>query len=520
MIKGGENYLNRSKMRAKLQEKLGESLASVIPITAIVLVLSITIAPMSLSTMALFIVGALLLIFGMSLFSLGVDMAMTPFGENMGIAMTKSRRVLPLLAICFVIGVLITIAEPDLQVLAEQVSAVPNMTLIITVAVGVGIFLVFSMLRMLFKIPLKYMLFGFYIIVFGLLAFAPNEFIPVAFDSGGVTTGPITVPFILALGVGMASIRSDKSGQNDSFGLVSLASIGPIIAVLILGIVYQPDSTDYSMVVITDYSSLAEVVLEFLRSFPSYIYEVSLAFGPIIAVFIIFNLVTHRFRGHMLVRIIIGFIYTFIGLILFLTGVNVGFMPAGTLLGWYIAESNLKYLLIPLGMIMGWFTVIAEPSVHVLNRQVEEITNGAISHKAMNRSLSIGVAIAAGLAMTRVLTGISILWFLIPGYAIALLMAFFTPPIFTGIAFDSGGVASGPMTATFLLPFAMGACDALGGNMMLDAFGVVAMVAMTPLITIQILGLAYKRRMRVAKETRAICDALPDDIIDYEEVIA
>lgn len=507
-------------MKIKLQEKLGESLASVMPITAIVLVLSITIAPLPLSTMVLFIFGALFLIIGMTFFSLGVEMSMTPFGENMGITMTKSRRILPMLAICFVVGVLITIAEPDLQVLAEQVSAVPNMLLIITVAVGVGIFLVVSMLRMLFKIPLKYMLFGFYLIVFALLVFTPNEFIPVAFDSGGVTTGPITVPFILALGMGIASIRSDKSGQDDSFGLVALSSIGPIMAVILLGMLYKPDNMEYSVIVIADYSSLAEVVYEFLRSFPPYIYEVSVAFSPIMAVFIIYNLVTRRFRGHMLVKTVIGFAYTYIGLILFLTGVNIGFLPAGSLLGSYIAGSNLKYLLIPLGMIMGWFTVIAEPSVHVLNRQVEEITKGAISHKAMNRSLSIGVAIAAGLAMARVLTGISVLWLLIPGYVIAVFLSFFSPPIFTGIAFDSGGVASGPMTATFLLPFAMGACGALGGNMMLDAFGVVAMVAMTPLITIQILGLSYKRRMRAGNAAQAICDSLPDDIIDYEEGIA
>jgi len=289
---------------------------------------------------------------------------------------------------------------------------------------------------------------------------------------------------------------------------------------MILGILYKPDSTNYTMAQISEYANTADVVREFTSSLPTYIAEVAFAFLPILGVFIIFNLITHRFRGHMLGRTSIGFVYTFIGLVLFLTGVNVGFMPAGTLLGSIIASGALKYLLIPLGMIMGWFTVIAEPSVRVLNRQVEEITNGAISQKAMNRSLSIGVAISTGLAMTRVLTGISIFWFLIPGYAIALTLAFFCPPIFTGIAFDSGGVASGPMTATFLLPFAMGACDALGGNMMLDAFGVVAMVAMTPLITIQILGLSYKKRVRTFKETRAIYDALPDEIIDYEEVPA
>ena len=501
------------------KEKLNEALSSVLPITAIVLALSVTLAPMPLGTLVLFLVGAALLIIGMALFSLGVDMAMTPFGESMGIYMTKARKILVMLSICFVIGVLITIAEPDLQVLAEQVSAIPNWTLIIAVAVGVGIFLVVAMLRILFKVPLKFLLLGFYIVVFGIAAFAPTSFIPVAFDSGGVTTGPITVPFILALGVGIASIRSDKGGSEDSFGLVAVCSIGPIMSVLVLSILYKPDHSDVPTTQIIDYLTTTDVAKEFLHHLPDYISEVALAVSPIVAVFFIFNLISRRFRGHRLGRTLVGFLYTYIGLVLFLTGVNVGFMPAGAFVGGALASSALKYLLIPIGMLMGWFTVIAEPSVHVLNRQVEEITQGGISQKSMNLSLSIGVAISTGLAMIRVLSGISVFWFLIPGYTLALLMAFRVPPIFTGIAFDSGGVASGPMTATFLLPFAMGACAALGGNIMLDAFGVVAMVAMTPLITIQVLGLFYKRRMHSMEKARALYESLPDEIIDYEGAI-
>lgn len=503
-------------MSVNYLKKFNESLSSVLPITAIVLALSVTIAPMPLGILVLFLVGALMLIVGMSLFSLGVDMAMTPFGEAMGAGMTKTRRIGLVLLVCFVIGMLITIAEPDLQVLAEQVPSIPNMALILTVAAGVGTFLVVAMLRILFKIPLRFLLLGFYIFVFALTFFVPDEFIPVAFDSGGVTTGPITVPFILALGVGVSSIRSDKSGHDDSFGMVALSSIGPILSVLVLGILYKPGSAEYTLFQVTDYSDTAEIARAFLHSIPVYLKEVSLAVLPIFGVFVIFNLLTKRFRGHGLGRMVIGFLYTFVGLVLFLTGVNVGFMPAGTFMGAEIAATDFKYLLIPLGMLMGWFIVIAEPSVHVLNQQVEEITNGAVSQKSMNLSLSIGVAISTGLAMTRVLTGISIFWFLIPGYALALLLAFKAPPIFTGIAFDSGGVASGPMTATFLLPFAMGACQRLGGNMMLDAFGVVAMVAMTPLITIQVLGLFYKHRMERLKEARELYESLPDNIIDYE----
>ncbi|MDL2300560.1 DUF1538 domain-containing protein [Clostridiaceae bacterium OttesenSCG-928-D20] len=502
-----------------LKEKFFESLSSVLPITAIVLILSVTITPMPLGVMLLFIFGAMMLIVGMSFFTLGADMALTPFGESMGVSMTKSKKVGLLLIVSLVIGMLVTIAEPDLQVLANQVPSIPNSVLIITVALGVGLFLMLAMIRMFLKIPLRYVLIALYAIVFILASFAPNEFIPVAFDSGGVTTGPITVPFILALGVGVASIRSDKKGHDDSFGLVALSSIGPIIAVLLLGIVYKPDSAAYSVFEVVDYSDTKEIIRVFLYDTPKYISEVSLAIAPIFLVFLLYNMITHRFKGHRLGRTVIGFLYTFVGLVLFLTGVNVGFMPAGTFIGGAIAglDGRMSYLLIPLGMLMGWFIVAAEPSVHVLNRQVEEMTNGAVSQKAMNLSLSIGVAVSTGLAMIRVLTSISIFWFLIPGYALAIFLSFKAPPIFTGIAFDSGGVASGPMTATFLLPFAMGACDALGGNMMLDAFGVVAMVAMTPLITIQILGIYYDRRIVRMKRALEVYNTLDDDIIDYLE---
>ncbi len=503
-------------MNTNLKEKIYESLASVLPITVIVLVLSVTITPMPLGIMAMFLAGAVLLIVGMGLFSLGVDIAMTPMGEAVGVTMTKSKKIWVILPVSFIIGVLITIAEPDLQVLAEQVP-VPNMTLILTVAIGVGIFLVVAMLRILFKVPLRFMLVGFYVVVFLLAIFTPAEFLPAAFDSGGVTTGPITVPFILALGVGVASIRSDRDGHDDSFGLVALCSIGPILSVMLLTILYKPDAAAYSTSTVVEVANTQEIAAQFFAHFPDYLSEVAVAIAPIAGVFLIFNLITRRFRRRRLASILVGFLYTFVGLVLFLTGVNVGFMPAGTYMGSLLADSSYKWLLIPLGMLIGYFIVIAEPAVGVLNRQVETITNGAISQSAMNHSLSIGVAISVGLAMTRVLTGINIFWFLIPGYAIALCLSFYVPKIFTGIAFDSGGVASGPMTATFLLPFAQGACEALGGNILTDAFGAVAMVAMTPLITIQVMGVFYKRKMDKMIATRALADALPDTIIDYEE---
>jgi hypothetical protein len=507
-------------MNKILKEKINEALSSVLPITAIVLILSITITPLPIGTLMLFLTGAVLLIIGMGFFTLGADISMMPMGEGIGAEMTKTKNLSLVIFICILMGILITIAEPDLQVLANQVPAIPNKVLILTVAIGVGIFLVIAMLRTLYKIKLSHMLIFFYLIAFILAMFVPDNFIPVSFDSGGVTTGPITVPFIMALGLGLASIRSDKDSHDDSFGLVALCSVGPILAVLLLGIVYNPSSATYSSAEIPEILTSRDVAKEFAIGLPHYFQEVFIALVPIILFFTLFQFKFKRYRKHQLLKITVGFLYTFIGLVLFLTGVNVGFLPVGQFLGSEIAASPYKWLLIPLGMLIGYFIVAAEPAVHVLNKQVEDISSGAIPQSAMQISLSIGVAISVGLAMTRVLTGISIYWFLIPGYIIAIGLTFLVPRIFTGIAFDSGGVASGPMTATFLLPFAMGACESLGGNILTDAFGAVAMVAMTPLITIQMLGLIYKRKMKVTTGLEPIdIMGLEDEIIQYEEEI-
>lgn len=498
------------------RHKLIESLQSVSPIIIIVLALCFTITPLPLDIMLVFIMGAVLLVVGAALFSGGVDMAMTPMGEAIGSDMTKTRRVGLVLLICFLIGAIITIAEPDLQVLAEQVPTIPNLVLILTIAVGVGLFLVVAVLRILFHISLRWMLFGLYLLTFALVFLAPRDFIPLAFDSGGVTTGPITVPFILALGVGIATIRGDRGGQDDSFGLVALCSIGPILMVLLLGLFFRPTGADYHSSVLIDAGNTREVGIAFLHALPEYFMEVAWSILPIVGVFVLYNILTKRFRNARLVRMSAGFSNAYLGLVLFLTGANTGFMPVGSYLGEALASTSFSFLLIPLAMIIGYFVVVAEPSVQVLNKQVEEITNGAVTQKAMSLSLSIGVAISAGLAMTRVVTGINIFWFLIPGYVIAIGLSFFVPKLFTGIAFDSGGVASGMMTATFLLPFTMGACTALGGNLLTDAFGVVAMVAMTPLLTIQVLGLYSRLKADRLTAARATVDALVDDIIDYD----
>ncbi len=496
----------------RLRSKFKEALVAVLPVVGILLVLSLTIAPMSPSILLSFLFGSVMVMVGMMFFTLGAEMSMTPMGEKVGAKMTKTKKVWLIVLLAFILGVIITISEPDLQVLASQVPSIPNTALILAVAVGVGIFLVFAILRMLLRIALSHLLVVFYIIVFALMFFVPAGFRAIAFDSGGVTTGPMTVPFIMALGVGIAAIRNDDNAADDSFGLVALCSVGPILAVLILGLIFSPSGSDYAANVIPRLETSVELGRMFSGAIPHYMGEIAISLLPIVVFFGLFQVFSLRLKGRSLGKIVIGLIYTYIGLVLFLTGANVGFMGAGSYLGSVLAASKYRYLLIPIGALIGFFIVKAEPAVYVLNHQVEEITDGSISAKAMGISLSVGVAVSVALAMIRVITGIPILYFLIPGYAIAIGLSFFVPKMFTAIAFDSGGVASGPMTATFLLPLAQGACMACGGDLAADAFGVVAMVAMTPLITIQVLGMVHqlKNRRRGAHQLDADFD---DDAI-------
>lgn len=507
-------------LQSKFKEKLTETLKAVFPILAIVLILCFSIAPIPPSILMTFLVGAVLLIVGMLFFNVGVEMSMTPIGERVGSIMTKSKNVFIVILISFIMGFIITISEPDLQVLAEQVPSVPNLTLILAVALGVGGFLIVALLRMLFGIALGHLLIIFYGIVFALTLFVPGDFLAVAFDSGGVTTGPMTVPFIMSFGLGISAIRSDRHAEEDSFGLIALCSIGPILAVLILGMIFHPESAEQVSDAIPVINDTVELWSLFAQGFPTYIEEIAISLLPIVVFYGIFQLISKDANKRTLTKIIIGLFYTYIGLVLFLTGVNVGFMPAGNYLGQTMAGLPFAWIIVPIGMIIGYFIVLAEPAVFVLTKQVEELTSGAISAKAMGLSLSIGVATSVGLAMIRVLTGISILWFLVPGYLVALVLTFLVPKIFTAIAFDSGGVASGPMTATFLLPFAMGACEALGGNIITDAFGIVAMVAMTPLITIQIMGVVFKvKESKLHKEMAMQTPVHTQDAYDDMEII-
>ncbi len=499
--------------RKNLGKKLAESVLSVLPIAALVIVAAFSVGGIDGGLIGLFAVGAVLLILGMGLFTLGADVAMMPMGGAVGAALSKSRKVWLAVIVCFVMGMLITVAEPDLQVLAGQLKSGEgvNTALIVAVAAGVGAFLVLSVLRTFFRIDLRYILIFFYVVVFILAAFVPDDFIAVAFDSGGVTTGPVTVPFLMSLGLGIAAVRGGKSNEEDSFGMIALCSIGPVLAVVILGLTGGAE-VSASVETVPEIGSFADIMRAVANGLPYYLKEVAIALSPIVAVFLVFQFAAIRLPKDRLIRILIGIVYTYIGLSVFLTGVNVGFMPLGKTLGETIGGREYNWILVPIAAVMGALVVFAEPAVHVLNKQVEEITGGAISSRVMMAFLAVGVSVALALSMLRVITGVSIWYFLVPGYAIALLLTFFVPRVFTGIAFDSGGVASGPMTATFILPFAIGACTAGGGNIFTDAFGLVAFVAIAPLISVQILGLIYALKTRRVKALAAPSD---EEVVDF-----
>lgn len=504
-LKGGIiiRQIHLRETRTAVTEKVVESLFSVLPIVIIVFILCLYISPMQPDLLLTFLVGAMMLIIGMGLFSLGAEQSMTPIGNQIGTALTRTKNLPLILAVSFLLGFAITIAEPDLQVLAQTVPHISNTVLLITVGAGVGFFMSVCMLRILTGMRLRLLLIFFYAIIFLLAFFADKNFIGIAFDSGGVTTGPMTVPFILALGLGVSNVRSDKNAEADSFGLVALCSIGPVLAVLILGFFYK-DNAAVADLSTASYGTTTDIGYAFLHAIPHYLKETAIAMLPIIVIFFLFQFTLLHLDSRNLGKIMIGLLYTYIGLVLFLTGVNIGFSALGAELGAALSSGKSVWWLVPLAMAIGWFIISAEPAVAVLEKQIETVSAGAIPGRVIKRSLSIAIALAMGLSMIRVLTGISLFWFLIPGYTTALILTFFVPDIYTAIAFDSGGVASGPMTATFMLQFFMGASIALGGNVLQDAFGVVALVAMMPLVSIQLVGLFYECKQKRTKETTVV----------------
>lgn len=501
-------------------KKLHEALIGVVPVTIIILIVNIT-TPMKAMDFWSFLFGAGLLIVGLTLYSFGSGSSIEFMGKMIGNEVSKSKKRGVILGICGAIGVIVTIAEPDLSVLAAQVNGIPNMVLILSIAIGVGIFAVIAVVRLMFRVGLKWVLIFFYGLIF-VLAFAlPSDFVPLAFDSSGVTTGPLTVPFIMALGASLSVAFGGKDSQDSSFGIVGICSIGPILAVMILSLFLSPDVE--SEVASAEYANFSEVLWGYAQNLPHYLKEMAIALSPILVFFLIYNFVAFKLSAKSLLRTVFGAVYVYLGLAIFLLGANMGFVPAGRHIGSALVEGS-GYMLIVVGVIVGAVIVLAEPAVHVLTREVEEVTGGVIKRKAMLAVMCLSMAISVGLAMTRIIFDINIMWVLAIGYGAALLLTFVVPKIFTGIAFDSGGVASGAMTAAFLLPMASGATYALYGDspeigsyIMRDAFGAVALVAMTPLVAIQVLGLVF--RLRTVRARRARTEELAAMLARDGEVI-
>ncbi len=489
------------------KSNLKESFSTIMPIVLIVAFLSIFV-PVTPSLIASFIISSIILIIGSALFTFGVDISMILIGEKIGNKLVKSKKIWIVLLVSFIIGTVVTVAEPDLRVLAQQITSIPTLTLIIVIGVGVGLSLLLSSLRSLYGWSLNVMLLIGYIIVLVFTFFIPEEFVPVAFDTGGITTGTISLPFILTLGVGLVANRTDKKAQESGFGLVSLCSVGPIIMVMLLALIYSPTSSydPYNLI------RLNINFIDYIEQLKISISDVIISLSPILVVFVIFQFLTRAISKIEMRKIILGIVLIFLGLTLFFTSANVGFMDMGYFIGKYIAGTQYKYLLIPLGMIIAFYIAIAEPAVQVLNSQIEEITEGNISKKTLNISLALGVSIATGMSIIRIFTNTSFLYYIIPGQILSLVLMLFCPKLFTAIAFDAGGATGGTLTAAFLLPITIGICLATGTNVLKGAFGIAALVSLAPLITIQIVGIIYKYR----NKTVINVDDLDDSIIDFD----
>ena len=494
--------------------KIKEAALSVLPVMLIVLSICFTpLVDLSTAEITAFIVASVMLVIGIGLFNLGADLAMSPMGEHVGSGLSKSGKPALLLIVCFVMGVMITIAEPDLSVLAGQVSdMVKNYVLIGVVGVGVGLFLLLSIIRTVKNKPLPQYLMFFYLLLFALVAVLilreGNDFAALAFDSGGVTTGPITVPFIMALGIGIASSVGHSKSAENNFGSIAFCSVGPVLAVVAIGLTSK-GKVNYTL---PDYSVESKIGSNLVHTLLETVGEVAVALVLIAGIFFILQFTLLKLPAKKLFQIINGIIYTFVGLVIFMTAVKIGFMPVGFKLGTQLSEKLHPAALVGFGFLTGMVTVLAEPAIHVLNKQVENVTGGSVSGRSMMIALSVGVGISIALSIIRIIFDFSILYYLIPGYIISLGLSLLVPGIYTAIAFDSGGVASGPLTSSFILPFAIGACSMLQGvgKIPVDAFGVVAMVAMTPLITIQLLGFRAITAERV-KNKRAMARILSAD---------
>ncbi|MBE5736734.1 MAG: DUF1538 domain-containing protein [Clostridiales bacterium] len=477
----------------ELRDKLKESAISILPFFGIILVLYFIFLPFNIFSLLSIIVATMLMILGMSMFNIGVDMSTMKMGGYVGSHLSRSRKLSFMCILSFVLGFMVTIAEPDLMVLAEQVPGLNKWIVLITVSLGTGIFLLLSTLRTIFRWSIKTILILSYMIALTLCIFAPSEFLPLSFDAIGVTTGAVSVPFIMAFGLGICAVRSGKNNQEDGFGLIALASIGPVIALLIVSLFLKSNagsSVDQEVInVITNGSDWGHVVGD---SILSYLLEVFKVILPIFVFFLIYNWIYLKLPKNSLIRISLGLVYCYVGLVIFLTGVSSGYLPIANQLGEAIAGGEAKWVIIPIALGIGAVMVFAEPAVHVLNKQVEDITGGVIRRKTMMIGLSIGVAIAMLLVVLRALLGIDFMFIIVPLVVALVILSYFSPTLFVGIAFDSGGAAAGSLSASFVLPLLIGICNACGLDSMMYGFGTIGIISMIPVIVIEIIGIRYQ----------------------------
>jgi len=481
-----------------LIEKLKEVLISVGPVVVLVLLLNITITPMEPILLGRFLLGALLIVFGLSIFLFGVDIGVSKVGTLMGGTLAKSNKLWIVVVAGLALGFFISIAEPDLHILAGQVDLVTSgviskLSIVVVVSIGIAAMLTTGLVRIIYNVPLYKLLTVLYLIIFGLGIFTSPEFLAISFDSSGATTGALTVPFMLALALGVSSLKKDgKASEKDSFGLVGVTSTGAIMAVMLMCIISRQDKITGSLE--ESMNSTTSLLGPFFEVIPQMAYEILLALSPIVVLFLIFQKLSFKLSRKAYRKVLKGLAYTFIGLVLFLTGVNAGFMEVGSKIGYTLATLDNNIIIIAIGFILGLVVILAEPAVYVLTHQIEDVTSGYVKRPVVLVALSIGVAFAVSLSMVRIIIpGLQLWHFLLPAYVVSILMMYFAPKLFVGMAFDAGGVASGPMTATFVLAFAQGVAEAVeGADVMVDGFGVIAMVATTPIIALQVLGLLYK----------------------------
>ncbi len=470
-----------------LVRQLKEVIISVLPIVVLASLSSLLLGVMDASELCRFLFSSVLVIIGLTLFLSGVDVGLLPIGNRIGSALTRTRSLAIMLSVAVVLGIIITIPEPDVQVLAEQVRranpAVDQTVLVWAIAIGVGIFLSVSLARTVLHWPMKIVLLISYAVIFSIAAFNEDFFVSVAFDSGGATTGPLSVPFIMAVGMGVAALR--KHDAESEFGYVALSSIGPVCAVLILGLVFKGDAAAGTAESAEAALTLGALMLTKFR-------EVGISLMPLIAVCVVMQIFVLKMPRTETIRMAFGIAYAYLGIVIFFTGVEYSFSDVASQLGSALSAIS-PMLLYAVGFLMGLAVVLAEPAVMVLTEQVEEVSSGRISKKAMLFTLALGVGCAVVLALIRTVHSLSIWTFLLPGYALIMLMMIKTPGLFSAIGFDSGGVATGPMSSTFLLPFAIGASSS--GASLSASFGMIAMIAMMPILLIEVLGVVYQRTL-------------------------